>query len=74
MARLSELHEILEKHGLSITITFNTADGKGFRFEGKDARYAYHQYRDPKCEEIFIPEESEIYIVKRHIASVVIGD
>lgn len=57
-----------------MTITFNTADGKSFRFEDKDARYAHHQYLDPKCDLIYMSGESEIYIVKRHITSVVVSD
>lgn len=57
-----------------IAVTFNTTDGKSFRFEDTDADDAYRQYLDPKYKVIFILGEIGIYLVKRHIASVVIGD
>lgn len=54
-------------------ITFHTSDGKSYRFEDEDFRIAHLQYLDQQCEEIYIAGRFEVYIIKRHIASVVIG-
>lgn len=55
-------------------ITFHTTDGRSYRFEDKDFHTARIQYLDQNCEEIYMPGRFEVYIVKRHIASVVISD